>query len=94
MKPETQYIYPKGFDAARFGFTDKMSTQVEQWLSTCSVPAMRSAVESVFHSATQPERAHAAAVVADIGIDHLPQFLQQAITMAAEAPDARAVTLT
>lgn len=95
MKPETQYIRPQGFDSARYGFTDKMSTQVEQWLARCSAPALRSAVETVFHAELRADRVAAAATVADLG-GELPGFVREAIEMAtADKPaDGRLVQLT
>lgn len=94
MKPETQYIRPLGFDAARFGFTDKMSTNVEQWLAQCANPAMRSAVETVFHGKNAAERVAAACVVSDMGMDGLPTFMREAIDLATSVQDAPAVVTT
>ena len=91
----TQTIHPQGFIATRFGFDSAMSTQVEHWLAQCAQPALRSAVETVFHAATPVERQHAAETVRQVaaGID-LPQFLQDAMALAAAAETDRAAVFT
>lgn len=92
----TQTISPQGFIATRFGFDSALSTQVEHWLATCANPALRSAVETVFHAGTRPERQHAAAQVAELrkgAVDGaLPDFLRSAIDIATSTPvDTRGV---
>lgn len=89
----TQTIHPHGFIATRFGFDSAMSTQVEHWLAQCTKPALRSAVETVFHAQSSGDRRSAIETVEQVAAgDPIPDFLRNAMDMAAAAPvDTRGV---
>ena len=91
----TQTIHPQGFIATRFGFDSAMSTQVEHWLAQCAQPALRSAVETVFHAQTQADRQQAVETVRQVsGGDKLPQFIEDAMALATAAETTRAAVFT